>query len=73
MKEVAAFLLISGAHAEVCFAVGGDVEDCLDESFGIAGGVDVAGFFVRDVLSLAALGGGDDGKADDPGFLNGVG
>ncbi len=60
-EKLAAFFLIRGTEAEGGFAVGGGGEDALDEDFGIAGGMDEAGYTVGDVLGLAALGGGDNG------------
>ena len=70
---MAADIAACGTHAEVDFAGSGDGEDAMDKGFVGSGGEDVAGFFMRDVLGLAAFGGGDDGEADDAGFLDGVG
>ena len=70
---MAAGVLPVGTHAKGGFTVCGDGEDALDEAFGIAGGVDVSGFAVGDVLGLAAFRGGDHREADDAGFLDGVG
>ena len=71
-KESSAFFLANCTHLEGGFAVFGDGEDALDETFGVASGVNEAGLVVGDVLGLAAFGGGDDGEANDAGFLDGV-
>ena len=73
IEQLAAVLLVVGAHALADFRGCGELKDGLDDSLGIAGGVDEAGFAVFYILGLAARGRGDDGEADDPGFLDRIG
>jgi hypothetical protein len=67
-----AFGLAGGAHFQASFQGFGDGEDALDEAFDIAGFVNKSGFPVFYVLGLDAFRSGDDGQADDAGFLDAV-
>ncbi len=67
-----AFGLAGGAHFQASFQGFGDGEDALDEACDIASGVDESGLSVLHVLGLAAFRSGDDGQADDAGFLDAV-
>ena len=69
---MAAGFLIRGSHAKGGFTVGGGGEDALDKTLHIAYGVNESRFAVLHILGLSPIGSGDDGQANDAGFLDAI-